>query len=207
MSSDVSWLLGTNCDQCLSMVQCCFTSTETARLVRTKYPGRPPRLSHSSWTLSWALTTMYLNDYCIKWRQTGVTTLWSLPCDETVVWKFQQWGLHLACGFKVCLHKNQGSKQNAINCAARLSGLSSTKTEQGTKQKQQQNGQSNVLVWFLEHGNLYQIVLLGTAISVINQNTKQKSMTCRLGKLMVNQNNYKTNKKTAKSVDLSPYII
>ena len=27
-----------------------FTSTETRRLVRTDSPGRPPRLSHSSWT-------------------------------------------------------------------------------------------------------------------------------------------------------------
>ena len=43
--------LGTNCDQCRSMVQCCFTSTETVRLIRTESPGRPPRLSHSSWTL------------------------------------------------------------------------------------------------------------------------------------------------------------
>ena len=48
MSADI---LMTNCDQCLSMVQCCFTSTETRRLVRTESPGRPPRLSHSSWTL------------------------------------------------------------------------------------------------------------------------------------------------------------
>ena len=44
-------ILGTNCDQCRSMVQCCFTSTETVRLVRTESPRRPPRLSHSSWTL------------------------------------------------------------------------------------------------------------------------------------------------------------
>ena len=29
-------ILGTNCDQCLSMAQCCFTSTETARLIRTE---------------------------------------------------------------------------------------------------------------------------------------------------------------------------
>ena len=43
-------ILGTNCDQCVSMVQCCFTSTETIRLIRTGSPGRPPRLSHSSWT-------------------------------------------------------------------------------------------------------------------------------------------------------------
>ena len=42
--------LGTNCDQCVCMVQCCFTSTETIRLIRTGSPGRPPRLSHSSWT-------------------------------------------------------------------------------------------------------------------------------------------------------------
>ena len=39
-------MLGTNCDQCVSMVQCCFTSTETVRLIRTGSPGRPPRLSH-----------------------------------------------------------------------------------------------------------------------------------------------------------------
>ena len=45
-------ILGTNCDQCLSMVQCCFTSTETVRLIRMESPGRPPRLSHSSWTLT-----------------------------------------------------------------------------------------------------------------------------------------------------------
>ena len=38
--------LGTHCDQC--MVQCCFTSTETVRFIRTESPGRPPRLSHSS---------------------------------------------------------------------------------------------------------------------------------------------------------------
>ena len=38
-------VLGTYCDQCLSMVQCCFTSTETIRLIRTGIPGRPPRLS------------------------------------------------------------------------------------------------------------------------------------------------------------------
>ena len=45
-------IFGTNCDQCVSMVQCCFTSTETVRLIRTESPGRPPQLSHSSWMLS-----------------------------------------------------------------------------------------------------------------------------------------------------------
>ena len=61
MSVDI---LGTNCDQCRSTVQCCFTSTEPVRLIRTKSPGRPPRLSHSSWALtpqplllSWCLTS------------------------------------------------------------------------------------------------------------------------------------------------------
>ena len=44
-------IIGTNCDQCGSRVQCCFTSTKTVRLVRTESPGRPPRLSRSSWTL------------------------------------------------------------------------------------------------------------------------------------------------------------
>ena len=44
--------LGTSCDQCRSMVQYSFTSSETRRLVRTDSPGRPPRLSHSSWTMT-----------------------------------------------------------------------------------------------------------------------------------------------------------
>ena len=47
----LTYQVGTKCDQCLSMVQCCFTSTETVRLIRTESPGRQPRLSHSSWTL------------------------------------------------------------------------------------------------------------------------------------------------------------
>ena len=49
MSVDI---LRTNWDQYRSMVQPSFTSTETRRLVRTDSPGRPPRLSHSSWTMS-----------------------------------------------------------------------------------------------------------------------------------------------------------
>ena len=46
-------ILGTNCDQCVCMVQCCFTSTETIMLIRTGSLGQPPRLSHSSWTLEY----------------------------------------------------------------------------------------------------------------------------------------------------------
>ena len=49
MSADV---LGASCDRCRSMVQYSFTSTETISLVRTDSPGWPPRLSHSSWTMS-----------------------------------------------------------------------------------------------------------------------------------------------------------
>ena len=40
-------ILGRNCDQRVSMVQCCFTSTETVRLVRTRSPGRPGHLLSS----------------------------------------------------------------------------------------------------------------------------------------------------------------
>ena len=47
MSSDI---LITSWDQCRSMVQYSITSTETRRFVRTDSSGRPPRLSHSSWT-------------------------------------------------------------------------------------------------------------------------------------------------------------
>ena len=48
-------ILGTNCDQCVCMVQCCLTSI---RLIRTGSPGRSPRLSHSSRTLTsmWPVT-------------------------------------------------------------------------------------------------------------------------------------------------------
>ena len=37
--------------RCPLVVECCFTSTETIRLIRDGSPGRPPRLSHSSWAL------------------------------------------------------------------------------------------------------------------------------------------------------------
>ena len=60
MSVDI---LGTNCDQCRSMVQCCFTSTETLRLIRTESPGQPPRLSHSSWSLTAMHPEHWLNLY------------------------------------------------------------------------------------------------------------------------------------------------
>ena len=49
MSSDVSWHIRDKLRP--SMVQYSFTSTEARRFVRTDSPGRPPRLSHSSWTM------------------------------------------------------------------------------------------------------------------------------------------------------------
>ena len=52
-------ILGTKCDQCVCMVQCYFTSTETVRPIRTGSPEWPPRLSHSSWTLSCLYTFVY----------------------------------------------------------------------------------------------------------------------------------------------------
>ena len=42
MSVDI---LGTNWDQCQSMVQYSFLSTETIRLIRMDSPGQPPRLT------------------------------------------------------------------------------------------------------------------------------------------------------------------
>ena len=60
MSVDV---LGTSCDQCRSMVQYIFTSTETRRLVRTDSPGRPPRLTHSSWTAVCGLREVELGSH------------------------------------------------------------------------------------------------------------------------------------------------
>ena len=48
------------------MVQYCFTSTETRRLVRTASPGRPPRLPHSSRTMSSAKCTRVI--YVLTYR-------------------------------------------------------------------------------------------------------------------------------------------
>ena len=60
MSVDI---LGTSWDQCQSMVQYSFTSTETRRLVRTDSPGRPSRLSHNSWTM-WIWSVTMRTDIC-----------------------------------------------------------------------------------------------------------------------------------------------
>ena len=51
MSLDVSWHIRDKLWPMPKHSQYFFTSTETRRLVRTDSPGRPPRLSHSSWTM------------------------------------------------------------------------------------------------------------------------------------------------------------
>ena len=73
MSADI---LGTSWDQCRSMVQYSFTSTETKRLVRTDSPGRPPRLSHSSWTMhKWRSSVTWIILFAI-WFQSGCLVVW-----------------------------------------------------------------------------------------------------------------------------------
>ena len=72
-------ILGTSWDQCRSMVQYSFTSTETRRLVRTDSPGRPPRLSHSSWTMKWVNEWMKIYIYTARKNHTFHTK----PCVFT----------------------------------------------------------------------------------------------------------------------------
>ena len=72
-------ILGTNCDQCVCMVQCCFTSTETIRLIRTGSTGRPSRLSHSSWTLPWCFF------FRVSFKH-KVACVLSIEPDLLVVW-------------------------------------------------------------------------------------------------------------------------
>ena len=76
MSVDI---LGTKRDQCLSMVQCCFTSTETIRLIRTGSPGRPPRLPHSSRTLTPHYS--FGTGFCTVMLCSLTSPLFSLPAD------------------------------------------------------------------------------------------------------------------------------
>ena len=87
MSVDI---LGTSWDQCRSMVQYSFTSTETRRLVWTDSPGRPPRLSHSSWICDSKWVTVAF--YCAFWIATQVVYLqrflvvtWPVPRKTAAV--------------------------------------------------------------------------------------------------------------------------
>ena len=42
---------GESREEMLFLLKCCFTSTETVRTIRDGSPGRPPRLSLSSWAV------------------------------------------------------------------------------------------------------------------------------------------------------------
>ena len=53
------------------MVQYCFTSTETMRLVRTDSPGRPPRLSHSSWNMTFLFAQLLHSDHATGVNKRG----------------------------------------------------------------------------------------------------------------------------------------
>ena len=87
------------------MVQYSFTSTETRKLVRTDSPGWPPRLSHSSWTMSYWLsilshekskfippspaphTWVHISTFLSSWRKLQLTsTVPNLTNDWWVMW-------------------------------------------------------------------------------------------------------------------------
>ena len=82
MSVDV---LGTSCDQCRSMVQYSFTSTETRRLVRTDSPGRPPRLSHSS------------SAAASHWKYPSLSPVLSCPWSPSCTGLHSFFAVHSAC--------------------------------------------------------------------------------------------------------------
>ena len=83
-------ILETNYDQCVSMVQCCFTSTETVRLIRTESPGRPPRLSRSSWSLK--ASVLFLSTSSLSWCIASTETVW-FTRDNEGWWWWWWWGL------------------------------------------------------------------------------------------------------------------
>ena len=51
-AQDNACLLLTTRNYTDSLLECCFTTTETVGLLGTGSQGRPPRLSHSSWALN-----------------------------------------------------------------------------------------------------------------------------------------------------------
>ena len=81
-STTVHWwwcradILGANCDQWVNMVQCCFMSTETIRLIKT---GRPSRHSHSSWALKSFAGRLFL---FIEGSRLSVT--WTTSANQNV---------------------------------------------------------------------------------------------------------------------------
>ena len=107
------YILGTSWDQCRSMVQYSFTSTETRKLLRTDSPGRPPRLSHSSWTMYHALAvTFHLSRLKIpcnrnRKRLSGITVPWwhketPVVNDEDMVSHCQQFAFKCSPTARAC---------------------------------------------------------------------------------------------------------
>ena len=93
MSADI---LGANCDQCRSMVQCCYTSTETVRLIKMESPGQPPRLSHSG--LSGSVGEGWDGVGRIETEGTGLrappSVVTSVTGTETGEWRTTVWCVH-----------------------------------------------------------------------------------------------------------------
>ena len=109
MSVDI---LVTNCDQCRSMVQYSFTSTETRRLVRTDSSGRPPRLSQSSWTMNILPSTTAVFSYVIGSRKLSANEHFFFFCGaQTVVSLLQttqtKQGVSFIAAYKVYTSTNK----------------------------------------------------------------------------------------------------
>ena len=112
MSVDI---LGTSWYQCRSMVQYSFTSTETRRLVRTDSPGRPPRLSHSSWTMTTESRIhiyIYIGPVGVRYRSNETNFqyrytlmyMWQVTAKYThtlPMWLWMKWHCQLVHGYMV----------------------------------------------------------------------------------------------------------
>ena len=61
-------ILGTNCDQCVCMVQCCFKSTETIRLIGDRGEGEEGGMEvrEEGEYIPIAIHCHHQNDSCIK---------------------------------------------------------------------------------------------------------------------------------------------
>ena len=108
--------VGTSWDQCWSMVQYCFMSTESVRLVRTDSPGRPPRLSHSSWTMCLSASESCL----LKWPQekeyTGILNYQFLTelYEEDIIFSCGGWQHFVLVELSVCFDSSSSCDQEGI---------------------------------------------------------------------------------------------
>ena len=98
MSSDVGLtsLLGTNCDQCMCMVQYCLMSTETGRLIRMGSPGQPPHTAPELYDIILQLCVWYLCvPHHLPWDfllLKGVREIFKMCCHLCVLMK-AMWAL------------------------------------------------------------------------------------------------------------------